>query len=93
MQERGGQGLMAVSPHAKVEACGALIHMRNASGPRDDAHRHAALQAKPHHSLEDGILSYLAPRRLQMVVAAPGENTADLHALTYRRLRPGVMIL
>ncbi|MBV6272927.1 M81 family metallopeptidase [Alcaligenaceae bacterium CGII-47] len=28
-----------------------------------------------------------------LVVAAPGENTADLHALTYRRLRPGVTIL
>lgn len=28
-----------------------------------------------------------------LVVEAPGENTADLHALTYRRLRPGVSIL
>lgn len=28
-----------------------------------------------------------------LMIAAPGENTADLHALTYRRLRPGVLIL
>lgn len=28
-----------------------------------------------------------------LVVAAPGENTADLHTLTYRRLRQGVSIL
>ncbi|MBV6272934.1 helix-turn-helix domain-containing protein [Alcaligenaceae bacterium CGII-47] len=55
------QGVMAVSPQAKVEVCGALIHMLKANQVVDGVHRHASMHAPPYHSFEDRILSYLAP--------------------------------
>lgn len=51
------QGVIAVSPQAKVEVCGALIHMLNVKQIADSVHQHTP----PYHSFEDRILSYLAP--------------------------------